>query len=190
MDANFNYPGTGHLSTDMRVNVFDYAVWIQGYVAQKTDTTPTPTSILPSVTPSGIHPTVTPTPTGVAPTATRTPTPTGNITVTPSAGAKKIFDEVVQFIATDKGFHTIKEDGQNISGVPVNWQSPDYYNGTWYFRYTITQADATPLPGNSKYASGICPVTTLKCVLLKSLIPELLILPTLPLNHLLSGIKK
>ncbi len=30
MDANFNFPGTSYIATDLKVDVFDYAVWIQG----------------------------------------------------------------------------------------------------------------------------------------------------------------
>ncbi len=33
MDANFNFPGTNYILTDTKVDVFDYAVWIQGYIA-------------------------------------------------------------------------------------------------------------------------------------------------------------
>lgn len=33
MDANFNYPGTTYITTDSKVDVFDYAVWIQGFVS-------------------------------------------------------------------------------------------------------------------------------------------------------------
>ncbi len=32
MDSNFNFPGTNYLTTDMKVDIFDYAVWIQGYL--------------------------------------------------------------------------------------------------------------------------------------------------------------
>ena len=32
MDANFNYPGTNYISTDNKVDSFDYAVWIQGFI--------------------------------------------------------------------------------------------------------------------------------------------------------------
>ncbi len=31
MDANFNFPGTSHSHTDSKVDIFDYAVWIQGF---------------------------------------------------------------------------------------------------------------------------------------------------------------
>ena len=42
MDANFNYAGTNYILTDSKVDTFDYAVWIQGYLAQQqTGTTPT-----------------------------------------------------------------------------------------------------------------------------------------------------
>lgn len=34
MDANFNFPGSSHFATDMKVDVFDYAVWIQGFTSQ------------------------------------------------------------------------------------------------------------------------------------------------------------
>lgn len=34
MDANFNFPGTSYMLTDTKVDVFDYAVWIQGFLVQ------------------------------------------------------------------------------------------------------------------------------------------------------------
>ncbi len=34
MDANFNYPGSGFEKTDTVVNLFDYAVWIQGLLVE------------------------------------------------------------------------------------------------------------------------------------------------------------
>ncbi len=34
MDANFNYPGTPYFTTDMKVSIYDYAVWIQGLVTE------------------------------------------------------------------------------------------------------------------------------------------------------------
>lgn len=34
MDANFNFPGSNHIATDLKVDVFDYAAWIQGYTTQ------------------------------------------------------------------------------------------------------------------------------------------------------------
>ncbi|CAN5115939.1 hypothetical protein BH09PAT2_BH09PAT2_06310 [soil metagenome] len=49
MDANFNFPGTNYISTDNKVDVFDYAVWIQGFLAQNNQTV-TPTTII-STTP-------------------------------------------------------------------------------------------------------------------------------------------
>ncbi|CAN5121694.1 hypothetical protein BH09PAT2_BH09PAT2_11210 [soil metagenome] len=32
MDANFNYPGTNYILNDTKVDSFDYAIWIQGFV--------------------------------------------------------------------------------------------------------------------------------------------------------------
>ena len=34
MDANFNYPGTNYIATDTKVDSFDYAVWIQGFLVE------------------------------------------------------------------------------------------------------------------------------------------------------------
>ena len=34
MDANFNFPGTNYLKSDTVVDVFDYAVWLQGFLVQ------------------------------------------------------------------------------------------------------------------------------------------------------------
>lgn len=48
MDANFNHPGTNYIATDNKVDVFDYAVWIQGFLAD-TGSTTTPTST-PAIT--------------------------------------------------------------------------------------------------------------------------------------------
>lgn len=66
MDANFNYPGTTYISTDMAVTVFDYAVWIQGYLAEQNNptTTPIPTNTLtvaPTSPPTVLPTTITPT---------------------------------------------------------------------------------------------------------------------------------
>ncbi len=149
MDANFNFPGSGHLATDMRVNVFDYAVWIQGFVSQETGSTPTPT--VPVVG------TATPTPTGVIPTATRTPTPTGVLptaTRTPTPGQPGQ-NEIVIFNAvhqhTTNGaptprygfFPELKLAGTDIPGTPPSWTTPkDYYNGMWHFRYKIISSPA------------------------------------------------
>ncbi len=36
MDANFNFPGTNYIITDTKVDIFDYAVWIQGFLVENT----------------------------------------------------------------------------------------------------------------------------------------------------------
>lgn len=72
MDANFNYPGTNYIVTDNKVDVFDYAIWIQGYLSENPPSTPLPT------TPTGgisLIPTSINTPTGI-PTASPQITPT------------------------------------------------------------------------------------------------------------------
>ncbi len=56
MDANFNYPGTNYITTDEKVSIFDYAVWIQGITVGSGTTAPT-------FTPAPQDPTRTPTPT-------------------------------------------------------------------------------------------------------------------------------
>lgn len=158
MDANFNYPGTSYISTDTKVSVFDYAVWIQGFITESpitpTNTPPvntlTPTRIVsgtitPTRTPTPTAGSTTPSPTRI-PTATRTPTPNAN--ATPGPHTKVLFDEEIQYTEADNGFHTLKNQGENPLGPLINWQSPkDYYNGIWYFRYKITQADASVATG-------------------------------------------
>lgn len=71
MDANFNYPGTNYIATDNKVDVFDYAVWIQGFLAD-TGNTATPTST-PAITNGA---TITPIITMTPPVGTPTITPT------------------------------------------------------------------------------------------------------------------
>lgn len=77
MDANFNYPGTSYIATDTAVTVFDYAVWIQGYLYD----TATPTT--PGVTVTNPPTTQVPTST-IAPTLQASPTPT--LILTPTGG--------------------------------------------------------------------------------------------------------
>ncbi len=73
MDANFNFPGTLYIITDTKVDVFDYAIWIQGFLVNPIPTT-TPTITGTPLTPT-IPPTNTPTRT---PTVTPINTPTGS----------------------------------------------------------------------------------------------------------------
>ncbi|MBP7967520.1 hypothetical protein KAZ66_04570, partial [Candidatus Woesebacteria bacterium] len=70
MDANFNYPGTKYISTDTKVNVFDYAVWIQGFITEN-------------------PPIATPTKTISSPPISTTVAPTHVISITPPIGAVK-----------------------------------------------------------------------------------------------------
>ena len=63
MDANFNYPGTSYIATDSKVDVFDYAIWIQGYVTENPVTTVQPTTPVTGNPTSGVTATVAPMPT-------------------------------------------------------------------------------------------------------------------------------
>ncbi len=145
MDANFNFPGSGHLAKDMRVNVFDYAVWIQGFVSQETGTTPTPTGVLPTVTP-------TPTSGSTTPTPTRTPTPTPNANVTPGPNEILVIEKEFQFSVADSGFHIIKERAATFPNppagrpaIPSNWKVPqNYWTGTWNIRYIVDHPSRFP----------------------------------------------
>lgn len=47
VDANFNYSGTNYILTDSKVDIFDYAIWIQGYISQNT-ISPIPTTLSPT----------------------------------------------------------------------------------------------------------------------------------------------
>ncbi len=129
MDANFNFPGTDYISTDMKVDVFDYAVWIQGYLAQNQSTIPTPTSPQPTQPPP-----TNPPPTGIG------------------SSAKVLFDGPLQFTESHNGFLPFKNDGSLPPGMPQNWLSPDnFYNGVWHWRYKILEN-----PGSEKGALQIC----------------------------------
>ena len=75
MDANFNYPGTSYIVTDSKVDVFDYSIWIQGYVAENPVTTVQPTTPVTGNPTGGVTATVAPT-SGV-PTATSGPPVSG-----------------------------------------------------------------------------------------------------------------
>lgn len=88
MDANFNYPGTSYIATDQKVDVFDYAVWIQGFLADTAGT----------VTPTGI--TVSATPTQVVTTGNLSPT---LATTTPQPNNGRAFPEAEGFGAQSKG---------------------------------------------------------------------------------------
>ncbi|MBP9668084.1 hypothetical protein KBD87_04780, partial [Candidatus Saccharibacteria bacterium] len=81
MDANFNYPGTSYIATDSAVTVFDYAVWIQGYLYD----TATPTT--PGVTVTNPPTTQIPTST-IAPTLPASPTPTASPSPTGGSSAQ------------------------------------------------------------------------------------------------------
>ena len=78
MDANFNYPGTNYIVTDNKVDVFDYAVWIQGYISENITTPTVPQStVLPTLPYSPTPPLTNPvSPTPLTSTPTITPTPT------------------------------------------------------------------------------------------------------------------
>lgn len=103
--------------------------------------------------------TIIPTPTTVGPTATNTPpanptnTPTPGPTGPPGQGERLLFNTgILQFTTANNGFLPIKEAGTNIPGIPINWLTPqNYYNGTWHFRYQVTQQ-----PGNIPGALQLC----------------------------------
>lgn len=92
MDANFNYPGTSYISTDNKVDVFDYAVWIQGFLAD---------------TGGAVSPTITPVVTsGITPSTTISVTPTiGMTTITPTQAPATgaAFPEAEGFGAQSRG---------------------------------------------------------------------------------------
>ncbi|CAN5167083.1 hypothetical protein BH09PAT2_BH09PAT2_07950 [soil metagenome] len=94
IDANFNFPGTNYIKTDTNVDIFDYAIWIQGFLVQnipsvtpQLTSTASPTPIvttLPTSTPT-LTISVTPIPTlTTAPSISPTQTPTGTSSKLPS----------------------------------------------------------------------------------------------------------
>ena len=120
------------LTDDGVVNQFDYNLFLRELSVQgdDEDITPGPTNPNPTNTPS--LPTNTP-PQG----ATNTPNPTnppGN-----GNGEVKLFDEIVQFVSADNGFHRLHEGNTPWPPhVPTNWKQPtDYFNSTWQYRIQV-----------------------------------------------------
>ncbi|CAN5122882.1 hypothetical protein BH09PAT1_BH09PAT1_0930 [soil metagenome] len=72
MDANFNFPGTNYIATDNKVDIFDYSVWIQGFLVD------IPTSVSPTIQPTS-QPTTT-----ITAMVTPTLQPTDTITTQPT----------------------------------------------------------------------------------------------------------